>query len=468
MYNSKLGQLFRSLNKRELQQFKLWIKSPIHNKHKDVIALFEYLFSRRYISELSYRKDRIFKHIYLDKTYDDLRMRHMLSLALDSLINFVRYNTQVSGVNFSNISLAKDLRERKLDKLAQQQLKKAVDSLNSKTHRSGEYYLESFHLEAEQMEQTGTQHRIGSNNLQQVSNSLSHFFMLNTLHYACVHLSHQNLRKSECKIIMLEAVLAEIEASDYSNNPAIMVYYYTYKALQEPEQESYFRALKFYLLNNAASFSIKEYKNLFLQALNYCIKRLNIGGETYIREAFELYRYGLDQKVLFDGGLLSSFTYKNIVALGLRLGEFAWASQFIPNYAKHLDKSNRDSYVHYNTARLYFAQGNYKASLSLLAQTEYDDVFMNMDAKVIQLKIYYEEQEYEVLDSLLQSFTVFLQRKNIIGYHKEHYKNVIFFIKKLLLLRRNNEEAKQQLREQISTTKPLGERPWLLKQLERI
>ena len=35
------------------------------------------------------------------------------------------------------------------------------------------------------------------------------------------------------------------------------------------------------------------------------------------------------------------------------------------------------------------------------------------------LKIYYELQEYEVLDSFLHSFNVFLQRKKLIGYHKE-------------------------------------------------
>ncbi|MCP4441629.1 MAG: hypothetical protein GY810_22195 [Aureispira sp.] len=468
MYNTKLGRLFRSLDKKELKQFKLWVVSPAHNKHQDVLKFFEYLWSRRYVSVLTFRKSRVFKHLYPDRTYDDLRMRHIMSLGLESLLNFVRYNLQVKESILPNVSLAKDLHARKLDKLAQQYLKKATNDLQEQPYRSGNYYLESFHLEAEEMEQIGTQHRIGTNNLQQISNSLSHFFMVNTLRYACVHLSHQNLRKSDCKIVLLGAVLDEIEKGDYSDNPAVMVYYYTYKALEEPETESYFGDLKRYLLNNANCFSLKEYKNLFLQALNYCIKRLNIGGETYIREAFELYRDGLDKEVLFDGEILSSFAYKNIVALGLRLGEFDWVTQFIPEYANYLDGENRDSYVHYNTARLHFAQGDYKTSLSLLAQTEYDDVFMNMDAKVMQLKIYYEEKEYEVLDSLLQSFTVFLQRKNIIGYHKEHYKNVIFFIKKLLLLHRNDQEAKTLLKQQIEETKPLGEKPWLLKQLKSV
>ena len=113
-------------------------------------------------------------------------------------------------------------------------------------------------------------------------------------------------------------------------------------------------------------------------------------------------------------------------------------------------------------------RGDYQACLRLLAQTDYDDVFMSMDAKVMLLKVYYEEGEYSALESLLQSVSVFLQRQNIMGYHREHYKNVIFFIKQLLQLPRASKEKVEELKTQVQQTEPLAERPWFLKQLEKL
>lgn len=466
MYYTKFGQLYRSLSAKEIRLLKQWVQSPMHNKHKDVERLYEFLFTRRTVSELVYKKERIFNYLYPQQPYNDLRMRHVLSLALNILNDFVRYNVLVLENGISDFLWIKDLRERNLPKLAEQALNKAQDKLHGQPYRSGAYYLHQFHLDVEKMAQRGTQHRIGTNNLEEISGSLSLFFIINTLRYACVHFSHQSLRQAECNIILLDAVIAEVESRDYEAHPVVMAYYYIYKALTHPKEEAYFKLLKRCLLDHAALFPSEEYKNCFLQALNYCIKRLNVGGETYIREAFELYLYGLEHKVLFNGKQLSPFTYKNVVALGLRLEKFDWVATFIPTYAAYLPDENRTSYVHYNTARLYCAQGNYKASLSLLAQTDYDDVFMNMDAKVMQLKMYYEEEEYDVLEALLQSFSVFLQRKNIMGYHREHYKNVILFIKKFLSTPHFDKETKALLRQQIEETEPLPERPWLLKQLE--
>ena len=465
IYNSKFERLFRSLTSNEKRQLKEWIISPINNKHKDVIKLYKYLFKRKKASSVAYQKKRIFQYIYPDKIYDDTRLRYILNLALDVLEKFVRYNLQVSTSKNSDFLWIHHLNNRKLPKYAQQELDIAQKQLQQTPHRSDQYYLNHFRLEAERMEITGTQHRIGTNNLQDISRSLSLFFMINTLRYACIHLSHQNLRKADCNIILLQAILQEIEQNDYQAFPLVMAYYYAYKVLESPQDEQYFIQLKYYLLNSQTIFPDDEYKSLFLQALNYCIRRLNIGGETYIREAFELYKYGIENQVLLDKGEISPFAYKNVVALGLRLEKFDWVSQFIPSYATHLQESYRGSYVQYNTARLHFAKGDYDQCLKLLAQTDYDDVFMSMDAKILLLKIYYEEKEYDALESLLASASVFLQRKKIMGYHKEHYKNVIYFIKRILAISPIDRTAKEQLQQQIMETEPLAERPWLIQQL---
>lgn len=466
MYWSKLGQLYRSLKPSEIRQLKAWINSPFHNQNQDVIGLFEFLFSRRAVSEVSYQKERAFAYLYPDKTYNDLRMRHLLSLAYDVLIAFVRYNLSVSISSENDILLAADLHKRNLHAPSKAVLAQSRLVLQENPLRSDRYYLNAFRIESEQMEQSGAKERIGSNNLLQITQNLDYFFILNTLKNACVYLSQRNLRQIDIEIPFLEAILTELRKGRCSDSPAILTYYAIYNALLYPEQETHFEQLKYYILNYKSIFPTEEYKGILLQTINYCIRRLNSGATHYITQAFEMYQYGLANKVLLDENQqFSPFAYKNIVAIGLRLQAYEWVADFIETYATYLPPQQRITYHDYNLARWHFAQGNYKAAMKLLSQLEFDDLFMSLDTKVMQLKMHYEEQNYEVLESLLQSFSTLLRRKTIMGYHKDHYKKIIFFTRKLLALAPSDTVAKKRLAKQINETNPLPEKPWLLKQL---
>lgn len=99
--------------------------------------------------------------------------------------------------------------------------------------------------------------------------------------------------------------------------------------------------------------------------------------------------------------------------------------------------------------------------MPLLVNMNYEDLFMNIDIRVMQLKIYYEEQSWEALDYLLSSFYQFLQRKSIMSYHKENYLNLIR-LTRVLVGTYNREE----LLSKIESTHPLTERNWLLEQLQ--
>ena len=126
----------------------------------------------------------------------------------------------------------------------------------------------------------------------------------------------------------------------------------------------------------------------------------------------------------------------------------------------------RESQVNYNTARLYFYQGVFDKATTLLQQAEFDDVFMNMDAKIMLLKMYFLDQKIEFLEALLSSFEVYLHRKKILAYHKDNYKNIIRYIRRLIGLQPFDKEGEKQLRESIENCRPLTEKRWMLEQLQ--
>jgi len=103
----------------------------------------------------------------------------------------------------------------------------------------------------------------------------------------------------------------------------------------------------------------------------------------------------------------------------------------------------------------------------LLLKFEYNDMLFNIIAKTMLLKIYYEEDEYDLFESLLESLRIYLQRKEALDpARKSAYKNMISLMKKLVNLNPYAKGPKEKLRELITSTNPLMERDWLMKQLD--
>lgn len=83
-------------------------------------------------------------------------------------------------------------------------------------------------------------------------------------------------------------------------------------------------------------------------------------------------------------------------------------------------------------ARLEYQKNNPGAALVLLQRAEYKETMLALAAKTLQLKIYYESDEYDLLESHLQAISAFIRRKNILEYHRDNYVNLIQIVRKLM------------------------------------
>lgn len=309
-----------------------------------------------------------------------------------------------------------------------------------------------------------TQRRMEGNNLPQLFTHLSEFFVLTTLKYACTAATHRNIYNTEYEIPFLEAVLNYADEDEVSIS--VKIYYQAYLALTLGDVLC-FELLKDDLFDYLSVFNEEERYELFQICINFCIRKINTGYRDYFEEVFELYQEGLRTEILLDKGILSRFTYKNIVSAGLKLQAFEWVRDFIEIYNKKLPLAFQDTYGYYSKAKLAFIQGDYGQALTCLLKVEdYDDLFLTLDAKMMLLKIYYEENSIDALTALIASFYVFLRRKEVMSYHKEVYKNTLRLTQKLLQIRPQDQKAKSNLKKEIQTLTPLVEQEWLLKQVD--
>src|SRR5690606_2223412 len=121
---------------------------------------------------------------------------------------------------------------------------------------------------------------------------------------------------------------------------------------------------------------------------------------------------------------LTPWSFKNIVTNGLRLSEFDWVEKFIHDYSSRLDEKHRENAVTFNLAQLFFYKKDYPKVISHLSQVEYEDITYNLNSKTLLMASYFELDELEALNSLLDTFRVYLNRnKKIPATRRKHYLN---------------------------------------------
>ncbi len=366
----------------------------------------------------------------------------------------------------TNLALAGFYRKRKLDKLFQKTIKKVESTLDNAGIHDRTFYENEYALYNEKQLFKSGKKRTVSLNLQKYSDALDLDYLAKKMNQTCIILTHQRVFKESCDIGLLDQVLDYVEQNEFFHSPAISIYYYIYKTLTVPKETNYFQNLKTEIEEHGHRFTHSEIRDIYLMAINYCIGRMNAGDEAFVKEAFDLYREGLQKGILIDDKVVSRFTFLNVIRIGLRLKEFEWVDSFITDYEKYLERRHRESIVHYSRSRYYFEKRDYNRAMRLLIQVEYDDILINLNAKSMLLKIYYEQDELDALESLLDSLRAYLNRKEVVGYHKANYQNIIRFTKKLTRVTPYRDDQKKKLEKEIKEASPLTEKEWLLQQLE--
>ena len=152
--------------------------------------------------------------------------------------------------------------------------------------------------------------------------------------------------------------------------------------------------------------------------------------------------------------------------MAIRTGDFTRAEHITNNYEMNLRAAERKPAFHMNMALINYYKKDLDAAMMNIVEVDFKDHLINLAAKVLQAKIYYEAKQDQSLDSLLDSIEMYLIRKKVIGYHKSNYKNIIKYFKKLVRVSPYDKLKINNLKAQIESEKVLTEKKWLLNQLK--
>ena len=463
MYNSTLIQLFKSLDRNDRRQLRKFVRSPFFNNREDVIALFDYI--DKYIDTggaPKMAKEKAFSQVYKKQPFDVDMFYYPMSYLTQLILKYLAINELENDTPQNNHYQNKALRHRGADKIYEKTLSDAKKHIESQPLRNSVYHFQSYRIRSEEFEARHRLKRSGDFELQEMTNDFHFYAIAEVLRLAYGLASHQSISKKEYHQPLLASVLKVAE--EHLDIPVIAAHFYASKAQSGEDTEGvYFQKLKNEILIHAPIFSKSELHDLLTTAINFCIRRQNTGELAYINEALLLYQWGFNNQILLENGIMSPYYYKNAQLLAIKIDDFDWAEKFLNEYKSLLPEKERENIFNYNLAIFHFRKNDYSTAMKLLQEVNLKEVLFNLDARRLLARIYYQLEEIYSLDSLIESSKIYLHRQKDIGYQKEMYSNFFKFLEKLLKLNNSNEE-KQKLHEEISETKLVAERDWLLLQ----
>jgi len=443
------------------------VNSPFHNQREDVIALYNYLLSDNQLFEDGLLdKALIFNKIYPNEEFDDSKMRQVMHFLFKAVEEFLFFQKESEEEIKKKLSLLKIYKERKLDKSFYKIQKDIENYFQKKIDHKEDDLFTKYQFQKEVVGFNSKIKRSQELHLQDLSDTYDEAFIVEKLKQACLILAHKRVFNTKYDIGLLTEVIDFIEQKKLWTNHRIGIHFYIYKIISENRIEDYY-VLKNYL-EEVEKFPEIEIREAYINAINFCAAQINGGNKDFLKEAFFLYKNGIEKNIFIANNLLSRWTFTNTVGVALKLKEFKWAENFIANYNQYLEEKYRESFLYFNYAMFYYEKGNYTKVLEVIQKYEFTDMLVNLNAKIILVKVYYELDEIKVLESFLESMRAYIQRKKVIGYQKIVYKNMLKYTKKLLKVNPYSKAQKEKLKLEIEAAKPLTEKAWLLKQLAEL
>lgn len=461
MKKSRLERLIGQLNPKELKNLRKFIDSPYFNQQQNLVNLLDYCIANK---EKVLDRKAAYKAIFPNKPFKETDFRLQMSYLYRLIEKFIAY-TEIEADEF--LLLQKTITGfnlRNLPTYTLRILKKATAFKEKQLLRNATYFENSYQIN---LAQYGFDAKLKPTEEYSTFNfrELDITYYITKLKTACLLLSQQTIYQSTYDLSSLDHIISQIRKENLLSVPAVATYYYCYLTLTQPNEINHFDQFNRLILTHNTHFSAIENRDLYLLAINYCIKQINQGNTLFYEKTYDLYKAGLDTQALLENNILSRFTYHNIVLAGIRNKELDWVDAFIHQYQKNLEKRYQESSFSYSRAHLAYHRKNYAEVLELLQTANYRDVLLNLGAKTLLLKVYYELSEFTLLHAHLEAMKNFIRRKRVIGYHKTNYMNIVRFTQKLLQLNFYDKAEVVILKEKIETAEVLTEKKWLLEQL---
>lgn len=464
MHNSKLVIILKSLQTKEFHQFEKYVYERYPNLDHFNIQFFN-LLATAYPSMESKAiiKENMMQKLQLDGEDGDKKIRYAATDITQHLENFLVWKLVEDNPDLKNQLLIDAYSTRLLFKQYDQLMLEIEKSHAKKNNFDLEYFSQLFLYEQKKYSNMREMDlRSDKNNLQSLTETLDINYIIHKLYYICEMLNNNYTYSFQFQTYLLSETLKIIDQDPFDKIKIIQIYKSVLHTLLEPDKNNHFYELKDKLEEHRQDLPLDKLYELYKYLLNFAVRKINKGDDTFYQELFALYQKQDTEKILIQNGFISEFSFKNIIVIALRLNEIEWAEYFLDKYENFLQPDIKENSIRYNTAYIHFQKKEFHNTLELLSQVEFTDICYHLDSKSLLLKTFFELDETDPFLSLVEAFKVYIKRnKKITEKQALHYNNFINYCNKLYKCKHNHYKNLESLEDEIATVNAMDKK-WLV------
>ncbi|MEP7196741.1 MAG: hypothetical protein ABI851_09480 [Saprospiraceae bacterium] len=440
------------------------IRSPYFNKEVCLISAFDELYFQIDVCKDQIDEKKIFKAAYPDKPFNASFLRVLLSKIYQLILTNLHLEESSSifhiQIQQSALSHFRSAHYNKLFTEFSSKQQNYIQDLSYKNDQSLEY---QYHLLLENYQFEVSQRRDGNYNIEEISDCIDSQFLIRKLKNFCRLLNVKAYTLNESETLSLKYIENFLLIrKDLLTNKVLSFYHKIFLCFYNQFSEYYYGQAMPEFIQNENLFSTDESRENYLMLINYGIRKINSGSESYRQIVFELYKKALDRKLLFENNKISRFTYRNITETALKLKKYQWADQFIISYKSKLEPAYQKYLFSFEKSRILSEQGQFNEALEYIVNLSFEDEIMEVACRLERIKIFVELNEIELAEYQLNSMNSYIRRNVSIGYQASYYKNFVKYLLKIIKAKDGGELKLKMLYNEINLVEKISDKKWIL------
>jgi len=448
MYSSNLITLLKTFSKEEFKDFGKFVRSPHFNTHKDVIRYYAYL--RKFhpgFNHKSFTPENICKHVYKGRPFKNSEFLKLNS-ALNQLGNeFLKFSHDKF---FNDYNLLNQFVNRNLGKQFRALYNKLSDYLDNEAGLDNLLFVKKIYLETSLI-----RYNMNRDRQKEICGEIikrGNYFAYQSLMWIMIQnrdmIANYNAFNYEYKespafkfiqSINLEKLINEIKYEDNRLGRYLKYYIYCMMITLHPENEHYFNLFKETF--EAIYYEVEklEKNNYLARMQTYVMKHIQNGDMKYLNELLNAYKFFFDRKDIFENNYIPMPPFRNCISLALYVKDYKFVNELIEKYSERLYPDYRQDSKNICRAYLNFELKNYDGVIDSLKIFSYNYPPHKIDVKHLLLKTYYEMDNYEQLQTHIDSFRHFISKnKTIPAGVKNKYLELLNLVNQLFTAKIDN------------------------------
>lgn len=458
-----------------MKEFSEFVSSPFFNKNVNVAKLFD-IIRKNYpeFDETKIEKEKVFSRLFPGKPFKDSTLRLLMFYLYELVEKFLAYTRFNSDFFKTKDTLLKELFERKLFK----DFEKIIDQANTELDRFSvrdSYYYENRYLFAEhkltylaEIYMGKYEKYLTKDNIQLFSDNITNYYLITVLKYYAITLNTMYLYNVKVDTVIFENILKNFNPEHFENAPLIVIYYRIIMLFIEPGNTDNYLKLKELVIKHEHEIG-ESIGDLYINLENYCVRMLRKGNLEFLAESFDIYNLELKKKSYISHGYMPNSFFSSIVVTASKLKKFDWLRKFIEEYKNEVHKDSRDAYYYYGLAYLENEEGNYEKALEALAKSKPEEVYLKMDLRILQSRIYFGLKWTLPLQSLLDTFKKTVNNnKFMTDMRKNQYLKFIKYTNQLNNIRyKEDKTAGSELLFELERDEYFAYKLWILEEANK-